>query len=68
MQSNQELLAIAKANGGTVTYHFEDGTKTVSNLGKDVFLTDKGRDRSPDNVLEILNTIAHDMGATSFTL
>jgi hypothetical protein len=68
MNEKLEALKQAKINGGTVTYHFEDGTKTVSQLNKEVFFNEKNRERSDENVLSIFDSIAHDLGATSFEL
>jgi hypothetical protein len=63
-----DALENAAANGGTVTYHFEDGTKQITNLNKETFLTDRGKKRSLTDVLGTLNDTMYDLGATSLSV
>lgn len=71
-QTYQELLVAlgnARINGGTVTYHFADNTKQVSNLNKEIFINEKNnKDKSLNDVLELLDSIKHDLKAISFEL
>lgn len=68
MNDNLQALQNVKLNGGTVTYHFADGTKTVASINKEIFVNEKGRERSPESILDIFSSTAHDLGATSFNL
>ena len=68
MNQNIEALKKAKENGGTITYHFENGSKIVLNINKEVFVNEKGRERSLERVLAIFESTAHDLGAKSFNL
>ncbi len=63
-----QALLNAEQNGGTVTYHFDDDTKQVSQINKEVFFNERGKSRSPQDVLEVFTSTQHDLGATSFTL
>ena len=37
----------------TVTYHFEDGTKQVTNINEQVMFDEKGRRRSDNQINEL---------------
>lgn len=50
----------------TVTYHFEDGTKQVSRINKEVLRDEKGRFRSEQQIMKVFEDIAHDLGAIKF--
>ena len=50
----------------TITYHFEDGGKQVSNINENVIFDDKKRKRSKEQIHQIFVDTAHDMGAVSF--
>lgn len=50
----------------TVTYHFEDGGKQVANIGNAVLKDEKGRTRSQQQIMEVFETTAHDLGAIKF--
>ena len=52
----------------TVTYHFADGTKQVSNINSQVLLNIKGQKRSEDQINEVFKDTMHDLGAISFEL
>ena len=64
----EQQLNQARFNGGVVTFTFENGTKQVQALNKAVFTDDRKRNRSDDDVIAILNSIKHDLRATSFSL
>ena len=64
----EQQLNQARFNGGVVTFTFENGTKQVQALNKTVFTDDRKRNRSDDDVIAILNSIKHDLRATSFSL
>ena len=64
----EQQLNAARFNGGVVTFTFENGTKQVQVLNKAVFTDDRKRNRSDDDVIAILNSIKHDLRATSFSL
>lgn len=68
MNENLEALNKARENGGTVTYHFENGSKVVSNINKEVFVNERGRERSSESILSIFQDTCHDLGAVSFNL
>lgn len=63
-----EQVENARINGGTITYHFENGSKQVSGINKELFVNEKGRQRSAENVLEVIDSIAWDLKAESFEL
>lgn len=63
-----QLLQKAEQDGGTVTYHFEDGTKQVQNINKKLFTNEKGRTRDLTDVANIISSAAHDLGAISFVI
>ncbi len=50
----------------TVTYHFEDGGKQVSSINNAIYKDDKGRTRSEQQIMEVFETTAHDLGAIKF--
>jgi hypothetical protein len=52
----------------TVTYHFEDGTKQVSQINKAVLRDEKGRLRSQEQIMKVFDDTAHDLGAIKFEL
>ena len=64
----EQQLNQARFNGGVVTFTFENGTKQVQALNKAVFTDDRKRNRGDDDVIAILNSIKHDLRATSFSL
>lgn len=66
--SLNEALEKAEQDGGTITYHFEDKTNQVSTINKELFINEKGRKRSLDDVASIIRGIQHDLGAKSFTI
>jgi len=61
-----QTLQKIENDGGTVTYNFEDGTKQVSNINKELFYNEKGRRRDLNEVARIITDNMHDLGATSF--
>ena len=64
----EQQLNQARFNGGVVTFTFENGAKQVQALNKAVFTDERGKQRSDESVVSILNTIKHDLRATSFSL
>ena len=64
----EQQLNQARFNGGVVTFTFENGSKQVQALNKAVFTDESKRNRSDDDVIAILNSIKHDLRATSFSL
>ena len=71
MRNNQTIeqqLNQARFNGGVVTFTFENGSKQVQALSKAVFTDERGKQRSDESVVSILNTIKHDLRASSFSL
>lgn len=69
MDNNLVNLAHAKINGGTVTYHFENEEKQVSQINKEIFINEKTKkDRRLEDVLEIFEDIRHDLRAKSFVI
>lgn len=50
-------------NLSTVTYHFEDGTKQVSQINKQIYYDEKGRKRSIEQIEKVFTDTAHDLGA-----
>ena len=68
IKNSLKSLQHAKYNGGTVTYHFKDGTRQVSEISKNVFINEKGRQRELHEVVKIFETTAHDLGAISYEL
>ena len=67
-QTIEQQLNQARFNGGVVTFTFENGSKQVQSLNKAVFTDDRKRNRSDEDVIAILNSIKHDLRATSFSL
>ena len=69
MNNNLEELAKAKINGGTITYHFENGEKQVSQINKEVFINEKTKkDRRLEEVLQVFEDTRHDLRAAAFTI
>ena len=64
----EQQLNQARFNGGVVTFTFENGAKQVQALNKAVFTDERGKQRSDETVVSILNTIKHDLRASSFSL
>lgn len=54
-----------QTEGGTITYIFENGSKQVQEINKNVFFNEKERKRDSKEILEIFQTIGHDLGAIS---
>lgn len=52
----------------TVTYHFEDGTKQVCQINSKILVDEKGRKRSESQILNVFETTAWDLGATSYVI
>lgn len=65
---SEQQLNQARFNGGVVTFTFENGSKQVQALNKAVFTDERGKQRSDESVVSILNTIKHDLRASSFSL
>lgn len=53
---------------GVVTYLFKDGTKQTQSINNQVFYDEKGKDLALYKVIQMFNTIAHDLGAYRFNL
>ena len=64
----EQQLNQARFNGGVVTFTFENGAKQVQALNKAVFTDERGKQRSDESVVSILNTIKHELRASSFSL
>jgi hypothetical protein len=67
-QSLFQALLLAEQNGGIITYHFENGSKQVTNINSQLFTNEKGRRRDLTDVVNTINCNMHDLGATSFTI
>jgi hypothetical protein len=71
-QTKQELLEKLNSakfeGGGHVTYIYENGVKQRQPINKSTFYNDKKRDKNLDDVLEVFEDTAHDLGAVSFEL
>lgn len=52
----------------TVTYHFADNTKQVSQITPQSQFDEKGRKRNKQSYEKLFAEIAHDLGAISFEL
>ena len=52
----------------TVTYHFEDGTKQVSQINNKILFDEKGRKRSESQIIKIFEDTCHDLGAVKFEI
>lgn len=63
-----QLKVIRQSNQGTVTFHFEDGTKQVQNINSSIFYDEKGRQQDLDKVVQTFKDISHDLGAKYFTI
>lgn len=50
----------------TVTYHFADGTKQVSQITDQSQFDEKGRKRNRQSYEKLFSETAHDIGADSF--
>ena len=50
----------------TVTYHFEDGTKQVSQINNKILFDEKGRKRSESQIMKVFEDSCHDLGAIKF--
>ena len=54
-----------QTEGGSIAYIFENGSRQVQEINKSVFFNEKGRKRDAKEILEIFQTIGHDLGAVS---
>jgi FAD/FMN-containing dehydrogenase len=52
----------------TVSFHFLDGTSKVQPIRKEFVVTEKGKLRTTNAMVEDLNAIAEDYGATHFSI
>lgn len=50
----------------TVTYHFENGSKQVSNIGNAVLFDEKKRKRSKEQLDKVFSDTCHDLGAIKY--
>lgn len=53
---------------GTITYNFADGTKQVCPINQAVFFDERGRKKQLNQVMEVFNSTAWDLGAISFEI
>lgn len=64
-----DKLRIVKNNdSGTITYHFENGSKQRQPINKALFLDDRGKELSLDKVAIKINEIAHDLKAKYYII
>lgn len=63
-----ESLQQIKENGGTVTYHYENGAKLVSTINPQMFVGVKNSKVSLESVLNNFKVTAEDLGAISFEI
>lgn len=54
-----------KKEGGSIAYVFENGAKLVQNINKRIFIDEKGKNRTTDDIVNIFKSIGHDLGAVS---
>jgi len=52
----------------SVTYNFADGTKQVQPINKGIYIGERNKKRSYDEVINVLRTTSLDKGAVSFTI
>lgn len=52
----------------TITYHFADGSKTISSINRNLLVDDRGRERSIEQLTKIFMDTQHDLGAVSYEL
>lgn len=52
----------------TVTYHFEDGTKQVSQINNKVLFDEKGRKRSKVQIIKVFEDTMWDLKAIKFEI
>lgn len=52
----------------TVTYHFEDGTKQVSQINNKVLFDEKGRKRSKEQIIKVFEDTMWDLKAIKFEI
>lgn len=52
----------------TVTYHFEDGTKQVSQINDKVLFDEKGRKRSKEQIIKVFKDTMWDLKAIKFEI
>ena len=50
----------------TVTYHFEDGGKQLSSINNAILKDEKGRLRSEQQIMKVLEDTMWDLGAIKF--
>jgi len=65
----KKLAEIRATGQGSVAYIFENGSTQSANINPQIFVDERsGRDKSLNDVMNIFNTTAHDLGAKSFEL
>ena len=63
-----ELLQKVKENGGTVTYHYENGSKLVSSINPEMFTGVRNSKVNLEGILNTFKATAEDLGAISFEI
>ena len=58
-----KLQEVRQNGGGTVTYHYEDGSKKRQPISPELF-----KNRTTGDALKVLNEIMSDYGAISFEI
>lgn len=65
----KKLAELRESGQGSISYIFENGTKQVANINPQIFVDERsGRDKSLNDIMNIFNTTAHDLGAKSFEI
>ena len=62
----KQLSDIRETQQGRVTYNFKDGTKQVSPVNNVIFYDRNNRKVNLNNIVELFQSTAHDLGAISF--
>ena len=58
-QTIEQQLNQARFNGGVITFNFENGSKQVQALSKNVFTDERGKQRSDESVVSVLRADLH---------
>jgi hypothetical protein len=63
-----EALQSVRENGGTVTYHYENGAKLVTSINPEMFTGVRNSRVSLEGILNTFKATAEDLGAVSFEI
>lgn len=67
-QLEEKLQEVRENGGGVVLYRFEDGGKKRAPINKQIFVNEKGRQKTNTEVLKVFEQTMYDLKAISFEI